>query len=163
MMAKNDLDPAVVRSLLAYMPDTGELVWKKSGKIAGGIARDGYRVLGINHRRYLAHRIVWLLVYGEWPDQQVDHINNVRSDNRIANLRLATNQQNQANARLRKDNSSGYRGVSYRYGRWLALIRVDGVLTTVGRFRSREEAAEAYKKKSEEKFGQFAKHCAGQQ
>jgi hypothetical protein len=82
-----------VRELLEYDADTGILRWRVrrgtvvSGRIAGHLDAKGYMALGIDGRLYRLHRVVWLHVYGAWPTQEIDHINRVRHDNRLANLR----------------------------------------------------------------------------
>jgi hypothetical protein len=90
---------------------------------------------------------------------QVDHINRCGTDNRKENLRLATNAQNQRNARTRTDNKSGYKGVTLdkRTSRWRAMIRVDGVLKSLGFFDDPKIAHEAYKKASEKYHGEFGR------
>jgi hypothetical protein len=100
-----------------------------------------------------------MMVHGEWPKIDVDHINCIKDDNRISNLRLATRHQNLANTRVRKTNKLGLKGVylhkapnSYR-----SLIRVRGKRIDLGIFQSPEEAAAAYKKAAERYFGDFAR------
>ena len=73
----------------------------------------GYRQGSLKGKRYKEHRLIWLYHYGEWPKECIDHINGIRDDNRIENLREATNQQNQFNRKSEKDSSSQYKGVSW--------------------------------------------------
>jgi hypothetical protein len=105
----------------------------------------------------MAHRLAWLWHYGEWPTQ-VDHINRVKSDNRIENLRLATNSQNRANTGLRRDNASGQTGVWFDNHRkkWAAEIHWQNQKTRLGRFNTFEAAQSAYRQAAKEKFGEFA-------
>jgi hypothetical protein len=151
-----------LRELLEYDPVTGNFVWKVrhervlAGAIAGGISSKGYRKIKIDGRAYSAHRLAWLYVYGEWPADQIDHINRQKADNRIANLRPATNAQNQANRLRRCDNNSGYRGVGHRGGRWQACIQLDGRNTCLGTFGTPEEASAAYHAAAVARYGKFA-------
>ena len=92
-----------VRALLVYNADDGTLRWRvtvKSGRVgaeAGGANGDGYKQVGIAGRRYMTHRVAWLLHHGKWPDGVIDHINGDRGDNRICNLRDTTVSVNCAN------------------------------------------------------------------
>jgi hypothetical protein len=101
---------------------------------------DGYRV--VSPRSFKAHRIVWAMTYGYWPGHQIDHINGVRNDNRLCNLREATVAQNQQNQRASPRNASGYPGVSWhkRIGKWEAHITVDGRRHHLGLFDTAREA-----------------------
>lgn len=143
-----------LREVLAYDPSTGLFRWtvgagrggrKRPGAVAGNPDSSGHIQIGIDGRRYLAHRLAWLWVYGEWPIHQVDHLNGMRTDNRIANLRQLTNQQNAQNSTcLRRSNTSGFPGVSARGRRWSAQIMVDRRIHRLGCFATPEEAHEAY-------------------
>lgn len=140
------------RSLLDYDPDTGLLRWKRPrgssrpGWTAGTEGPRGYKTIGVCRKRYLVHRMAWLMMTGQWPRDQVDHINGCRSDNRWVNLREATNGQNQQNAILRRTNKSGFRGVDWykRDNRWRAQITHKGVSKTLGYFDRPEDAHAAY-------------------
>lgn len=160
------IDAALVRERLHYDPETGAFIWKvkpagpvKAGSPAGTINSKGYRVILINWKTYVAHRLAWLYVYGEWPSVQVDHINGDKADNRLANLRLATNSQNQANRGPQKRNKSGVKGVFWNRARrrWVASIRVDGKLKHIGEYRDLTEAADAYARTARAEFGEFAR------
>src|SRR5687768_770720 len=106
-----------LRELMDYNPDTGVFLYRKrrgrrsAGLEAGSIVK-GYRLISLG-KQYSAHRLAWLYVYGEWPAGDLDHINCVRDDNRIANLREATDSQNNANRTLAPKNSSGFKGVCW--------------------------------------------------
>ena len=143
-----------VLSILDYDQETGLFKWKKArhgrqiGKIAGTKTHNGYIQICITTdkaRAYLAHRIAWLYVYGEFPSMAIDHINGIKTDNRIVNLRLATTFQNAHNLRKHKSRSkSGLLGVCTEGNRYRARIRVHGKDITIGSFSTPEEAHNAY-------------------
>lgn len=98
------IDAALVRSFLSYDPETGEFRWllrkgweRGAGRVAGSKKRRGYVDIGILGTVYQAHRLAWLHYHGEWPKQQIDHINRVRDDNRIVNLRDVSYLENARN------------------------------------------------------------------
>lgn len=115
------------------------------GMFAGSPNSDGYLRVKINNVAFRVHRVIWLITYGEWPDGQIDHINGVRDDNRIENLRAVSVVGNQQNQHMRVDNTSGTTGVRLESGAWTAKIRVRGKRLHLGRFKSLEEAAAARK------------------
>jgi len=153
-----------LRSILNYSPETGLFEWKiskgtkKVGSIAGAINRTGYFAITIDKHRYLSHRLAWFYFYGVWPNEDVDHKNRVRTDNRIANLRLASKSQNQFNSSIRKDNTSGYKGVYYcaREGKYLAQIMVNRKRISLGYHTSAIDAHRAYQKASLTYHGEFS-------
>lgn len=167
----NDLSFALVDSLVAYDPDTGEVRWKHrpdadpwwNGRHAGRLTKtkdkDGYNVIVINGRRYTLHRIAFLLMTARWPTDDIDHINGTRDDNRWVNLREATRAQNLWNMRLKASNTSGFKGVSWSkvMNKWLAQIRTPGTNRMLGYFATPEEAADAYRKAATELRGEFAR------
>lgn len=140
-------------ALLAYDPHTGLLVWRikpsaatKAGSVAGTLHPQGYIMVHVKHTNYAAHRLAWLFTYGEWPDY-TDHINGVRSDNRITNLRSVTNTENlQAHRKARTDSVAKLLGVCYRKdtGKWQARIQRNGKQKSLGLFASPEAAHAAY-------------------
>jgi hypothetical protein len=135
------------RQMLAYDPETGSITWRQSRKgrrmangQAGTRARCGtvwYRVIVIDGRAVLAHRLAWALHYGRWPLQDIDHINGVGEDNRITNLREATKSQNSYNRPAK-----GY--TKKARGRYVALCVVDKRQRYLGSFATEEEARAAY-------------------
>lgn len=143
-----------LKRLLSYDQESGVFAWNesraniKAGAVAGCVGIEGYIQISIDKRMYLAHRLAWLYVNGEWPDQMLDHINGNRSDNRIANLRLSNNSLNQQNTKLSVRNTSGYRGVHplkhKKVPRWAARITVNGEKISLGEFDSPEEAFSVY-------------------
>ncbi len=145
---------STLREYFHYNPDNGELSWKKAagrkikpGRVVSNKTSNGYIQVQLKGRMYTGHRIAWALFYGKDPgDYQVDHINGVRHDNRIVNLRLVTRSQNAANRKLHKNNTSGIKGVSWcKYRKkWVAQI-VTGGKTYKRRFDSKAGAiAERY-------------------
>lgn len=153
-------DELIAQFRLAYHydPITGYVY--RNGKISGTKDHAGYIMLGFMYRKYLAHRVIWALVMGRFPADEIDHINRDRSDNRWNNLREATRSQNGANRRLHSNNTTGFRGVSYyKSGKaWQAQISVKGKMIPLGRFSTKEEAAAVYQAKAEEFFGVY-KHA----
>lgn len=140
-----------LREVLDYDPDTGVFTRKvrtgnvKIGDVAGSFNGKGYIRIGIDGRLHRAHRLAWLYVTGEWPKDQIDHINGDRGDNRLANLREVNNAENQHNLRkARADNTTGFLGVSPRYGKFRAYIMVDGKNKHLGCFPTPEAAHAAY-------------------
>jgi hypothetical protein len=149
--------------LLTYDPLTGLFRWRirpsgriGAGEIAGNINPEGYRSMSLDRRFYKAHRLAWFYVHGVWPPEQLDHINRQRDDNRIANLRLATNQQNNANSVRQRNNTSGFKGVYFHKQKWRAMIGISGKRVHIGFFSTPEIAHAAYLEKSREVFGDFS-------
>lgn len=162
-MPKHDVSISELRRLISYDPETGELRRlvtmgnRAAGQITGSVEPKGYLKVSVGKLRMKAHVIAWAIHYGQWPELQIDHINNNPADNRIENLRLATNQQNCANKGLYRNNTSGIKGVSLRSnGKWQAGIKVNYVRIHLGSFNTKEAAAEAYRQAAEATFGQFA-------
>lgn len=102
----------------------------------------------IDGKNYLAHRLAWFYVYGEWPKNQIDHINRIKTDNRIFNLRDVDNSTNQHNNALRKHNTSGTTGVMNCKSRncWGAQIYVNNKRIYLGIYKTKEDAILARKK-----------------
>lgn len=120
---------------------------------------EGYHKGIIWRRYYRAHRVVWLLAYGDWPADQIDHINGVKSDNRLANLRDVNNATNGRNQKRSSRNKSGVTGVFWdnRAQKWGACIMVNGRNKFLGSFTDKSEAAKV-RKCAEEKHGYHANH-----
>lgn len=152
-----------LKSKHRYNPETGHFFraanagkWKE-GALVGSVDSHGYVQIKTDGRLYLAHRLAWLHFYGTWPEKHIDHINGIRDDNRICNLRLADRAQNNANSCKRKDNASGFKGVSECGGRWRAQIQIQGRKRHLGVFATAEDASAAYQDKARELFGEFAR------
>ena len=151
-----------IRELVKYNTLTGAFVrgagghGVKRGSIAGSPNGHGYLRISVDGRKYGAHQLAWLYVYGQWPERDIDHVNRDRADNRIANLRLADRRQNNAN--LAGWAGAGLKG-AYRSGRfWRAQIQVDGRKRYLGTFPTAEAAHNAYCLAASTAFGEFA--CA---
>ena len=143
---------------LRYDPDTGKLYWLddrhgavRSGDEAGCFDVKGYRIIEFLGKAYKAHRVAWYLHYGSWPEKFIDHINGNKSDNRITNLRDVTRGQNRQNIKKAYgSNKTGFLGVCYKQGKYLAQIKSEGKKRYLGYFSTPEEAAEAYWKAKKE-------------
>jgi hypothetical protein len=161
------LTQARVREFFDYHPDIGILTHRttrhnrvKVGDVLGYVhKKHGHIVCEVDGREYQLHRLIWLWWYGVWPSDQVDHENEIKTDNRIDNLRDASNAQNQRNiGGLQKNNKSGVRGVcwSAQRGKWWVQIGYDGKGHSVGFFDTLDEAARARRAAELQHFGEFA-------
>lgn len=167
---KNDVSVEYVNIRLRYDHITGKLFWKPlpedfnsrwkqyngkhAGKEAGNITDQGYMNVYLDGRNYKAHRLAWLLHYGEWPPADLDHISGIRTENYIINLRLATRSENLFNMRTRRN---GLKGVTISNGNWLARISSNGKTKHLGSFRSEQAAHNAYCKAAVTDHGSFAR------
>ncbi len=142
-----------LRNVFNYNENTGIFTWAKKtsktvtvGKIAGTLSK-GYIKIRYNGKRYEAHRLAWLYVYGEMPSDDIDHINRDRADNSIVNLRITTKAENNKNKGLDSRNTSGTTGVYWftARNRWVARIGVDGKFIHLGIFAEYSEAVNARK------------------
>ena len=150
----NKLTAEYLRSILDYDPATGIFTRKvsnsnrvKVGDVAGSQSGGGYLNIMVGSRLYKSHRLAWLYVYGVWPKGQIDHVNRVRTDNRIANLRDVSRKQNMQNASKRSDNTSGHPGAYWdkQKSKWQAQITHNYKSIHLGYFASLEEAISARK------------------
>ena len=136
-----------LRESFTYCPEVGILIRKSSGKPAKSMDVHGYIQVGYQKKVYKAHRLIWAIIHGKFPDESIDHINGIRSDNRISNLRIVTKQQNSHNQQQKnKNNKSGFTGVcwSKSTSKWQAGIHVNGSYIYLGVFTTAEEAHLAY-------------------
>lgn len=163
-----------IRELLNYDADTGEFTWltrpeishhvktwnaRYAGKTAGRLNdHNGYREISIDDRRYKSHRLAWLWVHGDWPRDCIDHIDGNKLNNAIANLREATKSENGQNSGKHRDNTSGWKGVSW-YGarrKWCAEIMVSRRRIRLGYYDCPDAAAAAYAIAANKYHGEFA-------
>ena len=165
-MSKEPISIETLRVLLSCDPVAGTLTWRHrpleyfaeteypesqcarwntryAGKEACTVVlSSGYRQTSILLRKYYAHRVIWAMATGAWPPDQIDHINGVRTDNRIENLRAVTRSENMRNAAMPCTNTSGTMGVSWHKasGKWRATIKANGKCTHLGLFDDKDKA-----------------------
>lgn len=164
-MSEHDLTAFRLRNLLAYSPDTGIFTWLVArggvsiGSLAGCVRPDGYVRIKVDGHLYLSHRLAWLYVHGSWPKGHIDHINGVRTDNRISNLRDVTRSEQMQNTKLQSSNTSGVCGVSWykREGKWRARIKADGRNIYLGCFEDFDKALAA-RQAAERKYNFHPNH-----
>lgn len=162
---KCKLSADFVKSILRYDRESGEFVWikgrgsAKTGSVAGSPDTDGYTSIGICGARYLAHRLAWLVEYGVWPEESIDHIDCVKTNNSIRNLRLADQSQNRCNVKLQRVNSTGFKGVHFNKNakKFRSIIKARGATRFLGYFDTAEQAHDAYKAAAAEMHGEFAR------
>jgi len=180
IMANKPLPPPeVIRQLLRYEPDTGRLFWlprpvemltakhadptwnaKHAGRPAFVTKHNaGYFVGTVMKRQILAHRVIWCLVAGCWPECEIDHIDGDRANNKWDNLRLATRSQNMRNSKSHTNSSSRFRGVSWntRRGHWVVYITIEGRSRHVGSYSDETLAARAFDRVAQIHHGAFAR------
>jgi hypothetical protein len=153
--------------LLHYDPLSGEFRWRRRvsrtvfvDDIAGYVDKiNGYRYIAVEYRRYPAHQLAWLYMTGEWCRPIVDHRDTDRANNRWDNLRRATKSANAANRVRHRNNSTGFKGVSFnrKSGTWRAQICKDGRSRWLGTFPTPQAAHEAYVAAARRLFGEFAR------
>jgi hypothetical protein len=160
MITQNEL-----KQKITYCPSTGLFEWikstnkgRKANSVPTKVSPHGYYRIHLNSERYYAHRLAWFYINGDWPLGHIDHINGDKLDNRMANLRVASNRENCLNSKTRKNNTSGYKGVSFmkRDGTWTARISANGKYKHLGYFKTAEEAHAAYCSAAIQYHGEFA-------
>ena len=137
---------------LRYDPETGRFSWKEKpsvgvsiGDDAGWLAPSGYCFVQIKGQAFALHRVAWLLETGSWPEDQIDHINGVRYDNRFSNLREATSRENSQNMVQHRDKRLPGASVHKPSGRWVCQVKVFGKVYYLGLHDSEEDAHAIYK------------------
>ena len=177
-MRKLKLPPVkYLRECFEYNPETGQVFWKRrprkhfstariwnswNGKHAGNQAftsrnQTGHSQNFVNGTLYMAHRIIWKLVTGRDPKDQIDHINRLPADNRWRNLREATHTENTRNRKTQHNNKSGCPGVfQVRTGKWNVSVRDGRKQVCIGTFETKEEAIQARRAAEQLHYGEFA-------
>jgi hypothetical protein len=156
---------AVLRRFFSYDQQSGLLRWRVPrgrstvGDEAGSPNKDGYKTVGLNGKNYKVHRIIWKLVTGNAPAEQIDHVDLDRANNRWINLREATCCENKQNSRTSASNSSGVKGVSYNKSerKWEAYIMAERRFVFLGRFKTLEKATSAVADVRVKMHGDFAR------
>lgn len=156
--------PGDCEKLFIYEPDTGALRWRhgatnrlQPGDIAGFPHSSGYWRVKINRVAFAAHRVIWAIRTGEWPVDQIDHINRNRTDNRWCNLREATQSQNIANTTARRTNALGVKGVQRHGHKFSARIYANRRSKFLGCFNTIDAAKAAYDSAQREIHGEYAR------
>lgn len=153
-----------LKEILHYDPETGSFTWlvamgtrARPGDRAGAIFNRDYIRIRIRLKRYVAHRLAWLYVHGHFPTDLIDHVNGVKYDNRLCNLRPATRSQNLMNRRMHSNNTSGLKGVYWHKGakKWKAQCRANGKHYHLGLFENAESASAAYQAFAAKHHGAF--------
>lgn len=166
----NDLTQDHLKSLVTYYPDTGAFIWlsrtntkrtwntKHAGKPAGCIV-EGYVSIGINNKNYLAHRLAWLYMTGEWPASLIDHRDRNGLNNKWDNLRIGDKSLNSANRPKQKNNTSGLKGAFWdkKKKKWLAKIGFNMKSIYLGRYDTAEEAHAVYVEAAKKYFGEYSR------
>ncbi len=154
-----------LKEILNYDPDTGEFTRAKSlrnqvkkGDPAGSFHHNGYLGIFLENKKYYGHRLAWLWVYGRFPENETDHINGDRADNRISNLRCVDRKENTKNKCIRSDNTSGVNGVCRTpAGKWRVYIGVSGTQKILGAFDDFDLAC-LVRKEAEHKYNYHENH-----
>ena len=167
-MSKPSVSPETIRTLLDYDPDTGVMVWRKrepelfssekaqktwnsrfAGKEIGSRHTHGYLKACINYEQHFVHRLAFAHYYGRWPENEIDHINGIRTDNRIENLRDVTRTENLQNQKLSslRSRPDGLLGVHWNkdQNKWVAHIKVGKKSRHLGVFDGKQAAQAAYR------------------
>ena len=158
-----ELNQKKLKEVLSYDKHTGEFTWIKKpypnfpikiGTVAGTINGRGYVRIRVYGKDYQAHRLVWLYIFGKWPDKNIDHINRIKTDNRLINLRDVDQYVNVKNSGLGSNNKTGIKGVYFDKSRkkWAVQITINKLVRSLGRFDDFFEACCA-RKRGEIGFG----------
>lgn len=164
--------PKIMREYLRYEPDTGKIFWRnvpnernqwnkqRAGTEAFSFVTEaGYKRGAFKGKSLYAHRVAWVLQTGEWPEEEIDHINADRSDNRFLNLRPVTRAENSRNRKISKGSTSGLKGAHWNSsrGKWESSIKIWGEKISLGYFPTKEAAHRAYCEAAKENHGDYAR------
>ena len=129
------------------------------GVVSGTSNGSGYLEIRVNCKKYKVHRLVWLYVYGDFPNSEIDHADGDRSNNRIQNLRLCSRSENMRNIGIQKRNKSGFKGVSWYKPKkmWQAQACINNKKKSLGLFKTAEAASDAYQAYVKKHHGNFYK------
>lgn len=153
-----------LKKVINYEPATGIFTWlidnvnkMKVGDVAGALHKHGYIIIGVFGKHYKAHRLAFLYMTGEWPTKFVDHKDTIRNNNQWNNLRESTRLENNNNANRRKDNTSGFKGVSWHKAsnKFIARCWANGVRHNLGCFETAELASNKREEFAKNNHGQF--------
>lgn len=151
-----------LKELLDYNQHTGIFIWKtnaakniKMGTIAGSVDSDGYICIGINKKLYLAHRLAWLYIYNELPKNNIDHINGIKNDNRISNLKDVSQRQNGQNRKEHRNNRLVGCYFNKNRNKWQAQIKINKNQIYLGLYNTEQEAHDAYIQKIKQLEGEY--------
>lgn len=142
-----------VRHRLAYDPLTGVMTWRvpagrwgriPAGTVAGSQREDGYRFIFIDGRSYLLHRVIWFYVNGRWPENVIDHRDGNPDNNRLANLRDVTQEQNAGNQQRNRGRTVSGAFFLPSIEKWRASIRISRKNVVIGYFDDEQQARDAY-------------------
>ena len=160
-----ELTQTYLKEALYYNPEAGIFTWKKNrgkktkkGGTAGSL-KEGYYRISIDNVSYRSHRLAFLYMTGEFPENQVDHINHDRGDNKWCNLREVTTTENKRNCPMSKGNTSGFTGVHFHKGGngWVSSIKINGKIKYLGFFKDIKDAIKV-RKKANIKYGFHPNH-----
>lgn len=165
LIMENRITQSELKELLHYNPETGvftRIVNRSQNARKDditGFKQLGYLSVKINGKQYLLHRLAWLYITGEWPTEDIDHVDHIRDNNRWNNLREVSRAENLKNQSMRKSNSSGITGVSWdkSRNRWKIQINLNGIRKTLARSKDFFESC-CIRKSSENKYGFHENH-----
>jgi hypothetical protein len=169
MSYRKEVTIEMLREMIDYNPETGDMVWKeREGRARGratagqpvGCPRPPYRTVNIYRNKLYVHRVAFALTHGRWPEPFCDHINGNPEDNRACNLREATHLESAHNIRGHKRSRSGVKGVAWhpKNRRWTTRVSHNRRTFTFGCYATVEEAAQAVRAGRERLHGEFARH-----
>lgn len=173
-------DPIYLKQCFHYDPENGRLSWKErppshfkneaawkgfNKRFAGRqtpSCSKRYDSVAVDGETVLAHRVIWAIEYGVWPDHLIDHADGIKKNNRLSNLRAATTQQNRWNSRHKKPNLLGFKGVGKQWDKYRAAIKINGRTRHLGVYDTPEEAHEVWCLAADLLHGEFASHQSDQ-